>query len=252
MKSVNNRGRVRATWLIGCALIAIGFVGSIVLVTYFRSRTTQPQPSSLLPDMTTKPSPVVRTFNGCPPQGDGGDPDLNTLKNRIDDAQFVPVPFDAVEQLEWPSTIERRHRSQWSSSDMAIVARNEGLPLTIEGYVASSREEGPESCNCHGADLPFRDFHIWLTKNQGEQRDRSIVVEMTPPVRAQHQQWQTVMLGKISRGQQKVRVSGWLLLDPDHPDQVGKTRGTIWELHPIMHFEVEQNGRWVSLDDLIE
>ena len=43
-------------------------------------------------------------------------------------------------------------------------------------------------------------------------------------------------------------VSGWLMLDPEHPDQVGKTRGTIWEIHPVMRMEVEQQGRWVPLD----
>jgi len=46
-----------------------------------------------------------------------------------------------------------------------------------------------------------------------------------------------------------VRVSGWLLLDQEHPDQVGRTRGTIWEVHPIMRFEVQRGGRWVALDD---
>ena len=40
------------------------------------------------------------------------------------------------------------------------------------------------------------------------------------------------------------------MLDPEHPDQVGKTRGTIWEIHPIMFIEVEQQGKWVSLDKL--
>ena len=38
-------------------------------------------------------------------------------------------------------------------------------------------------------------------------------------------------------------------LDPEHPDQVDNTRGTIWEIHPIMQIEVQQQGRWVALDD---
>ena len=49
---------------------------------------------------------------------------------------------------------------------------------------------------------------------------------------------------------QRVRISGWLMLDPEHPDQVGKTRGTIWEIHPIMQIEVNQNGQWTPLDKL--
>jgi hypothetical protein len=40
------------------------------------------------------------------------------------------------------------------------------------------------------------------------------------------------------------------MLDPEHPDQVGKTRGTIWEIHPVMKIEVEQDGKWVMLDSI--
>ncbi|HXM36187.1 MAG TPA: hypothetical protein VN920_13425 [Pyrinomonadaceae bacterium] len=238
----------RASWAVVGALIIVTFLGGIALVRYFRSRSTTPVSHSALPEMPNKPRPLLRSFNGCPPQGDGGDPDLNRLKNRLDDGQFVAVPFDAVEQLEWPHTIERRHRANWSSSDAAAVSRYEGLPLTVEGYVAGSRQEGPESTNCHGADASFRDFHIWLTKRPGEDRTNAIVVEMTPALRAQHRNWETEQLGKIMSARQKVRISGWLLLDPDHPDQVGKTRGTIWEIHPIIKVEVEENGKWVPLD----
>ena len=71
---------------------------------------------------------------------------------------------------------------------------------------------------------------------------------MTPPVRANHPNWTTKLLRKIGKDQQRVRISGWLMLDPEHPDQVGKTRGTIWEIHPVMQVEVQQQGRWVSLD----
>jgi hypothetical protein len=43
---------------------------------------------------------------------------------------------------------------------------------------------------------------------------------------------------------QKVTVSGWLMLDPDHPSDATGTankhasRGTIWEIHPVMKLEV--------------
>jgi hypothetical protein len=203
-----------------------------------------------LPELPNKPQPKNVSFMGCPPEGDGGDPALNRLKNRIDDApQYFPVDFDAVEQLSWPKSTERTHRSKWPPADAAEVARYEGLPLSVEGYLAGSREEGPESCNCHGADDVFRDFHIWLTKTPEEDRSGSIVIEMTPPVKSKHPNWTTTALGKIARANQRVRVSGWLMFDPEHPDQVGKTRGTIWEIHPIMQFEVEQNGRWIPLDN---
>jgi hypothetical protein len=31
----------------------------------------------------------------------------------------------------------------------------------------------------------------------------------------------------------EVRIRGWLMLDQEHPEQIGKTRGTLWEIHPI-------------------
>ena len=57
-------------------------------------------------------------------------------------------------------------------------------------------------------------------------------------------------MGQIVKKKQRVRISGWMMLDPEHPDQVGKTRGSIWEIHPIMKIEVNQNGSWVDLDSL--
>jgi hypothetical protein len=48
-----------------------------------------------------------------------------------------------------------------------------------------------------------------------------------------------------------VRVSGWLMLDPEHPDQVGRTRGTIWEIHPILAIEVRRGDAWRTRIDML-
>ena len=48
----------------------------------------------------------------------------------------------------------------------------------------------------------------------------------------------------------QVRISGWLFFDPEHPDQLGVTRATLWEIHPVMQIDVNQNGRWIPLDQL--
>jgi hypothetical protein len=200
--------------------------------------------------MPVKPAPQGSTFNGCPPQGQGGDPALNELKNRIDLGAYVPVQFNAVEQLPWPKTIERRDRAEWSASDKAVVARYEGIPVAVRGYLFGAKEQGPESTNCESDSAAMHDFHIWLTRSAGEDRTQSIVVEATPRLRAQHPGWTVRLLDQVAKSQQKVRISGWLMLDPEHPDQVGKTRGTIWEIHPIMQIEVDEQGKWVTLDSL--
>lgn len=198
-----------------------------------------------LPDMPQKPQPQEITFKGCPPEGDGGDPALNRLKNRVDEGKYVPVQFDAVLNLSWPKSIERKDRDKWSASDTAAIAKYEGIPISVEGYLFDARLEGPEATNCHGADAEFRDHHIWLIKSPGDDRTRSIVVETTPRVRVNHSTWTTEALDRIAKSKQRVRISGWLFMDPEHPDQVGQTRGTIWEIHPIMKIEVQQQGNWV-------
>jgi hypothetical protein len=39
------------------------------------------------------------------------------------------------------------------------------------------------------------------------------------------------------------------VLDADHPEDVRKTRGTLWEIHPVMQFAVAKDGQWVRLED---
>ena len=211
----------------------------------------RPRWSPDFPEMTDKPKAKQAVFKGCPSEGDGGDPVLNRLKNRVDEAnEYRPIPFENVLGLPWPAGVERKVRDRWTAAETEEVRRYEGIPVSIEGFVAGARKEGEESCNCHGADDDQRDFHVWLTQNANEDRGRSIVVEVTPRLRFKHPAWTTEALGEISRDARRVMISGWLMLDPEHPDQVGRTRGTIWEIHPITKIEVEQNGRWVSLDSL--
>jgi hypothetical protein len=250
------RGRVSQNLIILVAIILI-VVAFVVLRRMHREPSPAPTPApptgglSPFPELKEKPQPLNITFKGCPPEGDGGDPQLNRLKNRVDDAtSYYPIPFDALVQLPWPKATERKDRANWSSADAEAVARYEGIPVSVEGYLAKSTLEGPESCNCHGADAELRDFHIWLIKNANDDRSNSIVVETGPRIRAKHPNWRTDVLGKIARSDQKVRISGWLMLDPEHPDQVGKTRGTVWEIHPIMQIHVDQQGVWVPLDGL--
>ena len=205
--------------------------------------------STGLPAQSFKQTAKEITYNGCPPEGDGGDPVLNNNKNRVDVGNFQPVAFDAIEKLPWPSTVERKAHADWSAADQAQIAQAEGLPVQVEGYLAEARQEGPETPNCHSS-TDF-DFHIWMLRAAGGTADRveAIVIEATPRVRANHPGWTVNALNAVAKAGTKVRVSGWLMLDPEHPDQVGKTRGTIWEIHPIIELEVFQNGQWTKLDN---
>jgi hypothetical protein len=200
-----------------------------------------------IPAAAAWPTPQEETYMGCPPQGDGGDTQLNELKNRIDTGAWQSVPLSDLLKPTWPKGTESTRRSSWSSSDAATVAQNEGRPVQAEGYLLLVRHEGPESPNCHSATQ--RDYHTWISVSPGTtaDRDHSLIAELTPRVVARNPGWgnQSAIL-KLTG--QHVRLSGWLLLDQEHPEQMQKTRGTLWEIHPVMKIDVQQGGKWIDLE----
>jgi hypothetical protein len=234
--------------------VLVGVVLLVAALAYESSRLSKsrvlPPYATGIPFISVKASPKEITFHGCPPDGDGGDRDLNLLKNRIDEGDYVPVQLAAVLALPWPTSVERVPRRRWSSEDAQLVTRYEGIPLSLEGYLAAAREEGTESTNCRGIEPETRDFHLWLVASPDQDRNGSMVVEVSPRVRASHAGWTIEAIEGLVRSRERVRISGWLMLDPEHPDQVGKTRGTIWEIHPIMKIEVLRNDTWAALDTL--
>lgn len=190
-----------------------------------------------------RPTPVEEVYKGCPAEGDGTDPALNRLKNRVDDGTWQPVSVPALLDLRWPRGVEQQHMTQWAPADLEQVAPHNGVPVQTEGVLLQVRQEGPESPNCHSSDPADMDFHTWLAAGAGDERaTRSVVIEFTPRVRARHTSWSLAALQGLARQKAHVRVSGWTMLDPEHPDEVGKSRGTIWEIHPVMHLEVQQTG----------
>lgn len=199
------------------------------------------------PGNAAHPTPNTVTFHGCPPGGDGGDSQLNVLKNRIDDGvngSYQDVSLETLINLSFPQGVERVQRQNWSQDEVAAVDQYEGIAVRTTGYIVSVRHEGTESTNCHALDE--RDYHVWLAPNAGDPKSKAVVVEVTPRVRDQRPGWSSSALSGLT-GQQ-VRISGWLLLDQEHPEQLGLTRATLWEIHPIIHIEVNQGGSWQSID----
>lgn len=215
--------------------------------TVLASTTT---PTGDLPDMPTKPTPLDVPFNGCPPEGSGGDSLQNLLKNRSDEGNYVPVNFASIASLTWPATVQQKERKNWSAADKAAIAKYEGIPVVVEGYLAGAKESEAESTNCQKTASNMVDWHVWFVKNSGDSRAVSIVIEPTPRSRANHT-WTLTKLKPIITNQIPVRISGWVFFDPEHPDQLGLTRGTLWEIHPVMQIEVLQNGQWVPLDNYV-
>lgn len=187
----------------------------------------------------------------CNPAGDGGDAALNRLKNRdLPPDSYAPESVAEILE-ETPTEAEamgRKKRSRWSADALEEVAKLENHGVSVEGVLLRVKVEGPESCNCHSSTNVDR--HMWLATDPEDDRSESMVVEISPRLRGVHPNWTDERLRGLATQHAKVRISGWALWDEEHPEQVGRTRGTLWEIHPIHKIEVWQDSRWMSLDDM--
>lgn len=203
-----------------------------------------------------KPEPLEMQGGACRAVGLGKkgkpapDPATDLRKNRVDTSvSYQSVSFDQVLALPW-SGLPRR-RTGWHEQDSLQVVRDEGPPVALIGYLVDVVEEGPESTNCEIDTPALHDWHMWLVPTDSEaansDRLRAVVVEVTPRVRMSTVAWLFASIRSLVHNRDKVRISGWLMWDPDHPDQVGKTRATTWEIHPVTRIEVERNRAWENL-----
>ena len=243
----------RSVWIaIGLLIIAaaIFFFGG-----FLKSGSALPVPSSAvaqpvgdLPNMPLKPKPKEIMLGDCPPEGLGGDKELNLLRNRVDQGNYVPVSFDSLTTLTWPKNIEQLEMKDWSDSNLAFIKQYQGIPVRVEGYIQSVREGLPDPANCNQTKSSSLDWQISFTQNPKDDRSQAVIVEVTPRVRLFHT-WTIDLIHSVFMGNHlPVRMSGWLYFDPEHPDDVGQIRATLWEIQPVMQIEVFQKGQWVPLD----
>lgn len=191
----------------------------------------------------------------CPPEGEGAhnDPKQNVLKNR----DTAPSAYEQMTVTQFKKTFKKdlklpTRRENFSDAQLALVAPGEQRGITLTGYILRAVKQGPETANCGSATRT--DIHVWLySKTSTDKAERTrlrgyaIVTEATPGWQDSHPTWTTAKLEKLARDEVKVRVSGWVMFDPEHPPHLGKTRGTLWELHPITKIEIQQDGLWQDL-----
>jgi len=211
-----------------------------------------------------KPAPVEITFHTasgtCSPDGDPtGDTETYHLKNRIDIPPngYHEVTFTAVTALQVPHV--HTTRKAWTPSDRALAATLivpfEGVPLSVAGFLVNDslnqvKVETAEKTNCGFTQAAEVDWHVPLVGAIGQHEKNSVVVEVTPRIRKDHPKWTTARLNPLVNTSAQVRISGWLMFDPDHPSHIGVFRTTLWEIHPITKIEVLQSGAWVDLESL--
>lgn len=187
----------------------------------------------------------------CGADGRGGDSETNLRKNRTDTAAtYHDVAWDAIAHLPYP--IAPRHRHDWSPTQLAEIARFEGTAVRTVGYLVALKPQGGsgESTNCFESQARAVDWHLALVAAPGQGEEVSVVVETTPRVRRTHPGWTPARLQPWVDADSAVRISGWLMLDPEHRNHLGKYRGTLWEIHPVTRIEVQRNDGWVNLENL--
>ena len=187
-------------------------------------------------------------FGGVPPEGIGGDPISNKQKNR--NIQPIKIEMYSVAQIaSIPSQklegTEKDSRKYWSAEAKAYAEKWENKGVMVEGYLVKARQTGPESAN--GNSKTHRDIHCWITTDRRVNKREGIIAEVTPRWLAKNPGWTVENLDKLAMKRSHVRITGWLMWDEEHPDEVGKSRGSQWEIHPITKFEIERGGQWVEI-----
>lgn len=184
-------------------------------------------------------------FHGIPLDGIGGDPILNRQKNRTTEPPKIET-YSIAQVLAIPSSrlagTQDSLRSGWDPEAKAYAAKWESKGIQVEGYLIKARESGKESAN--GYSEKYCDMHLWIVGEKNDRRDLSVLAEVTPRWAWKRPSWTVDNLARLAGHKTRVRITGWLLWDEEHPDEVGKSRGTQWEIHPITKIEVFSSGNW--------
>lgn len=207
-----------------------------------------------------KPAPQKTTFHGqggdCPWNGDDSDPDTFVHKNRADTAekdgvQYHDVTWAAIANLKYP--VAKPLRKNWTAEQIAEITPFEGVALRTTGYLVAFKPQSGgsgEGTNCHLNAPSDTDTHMALVESVGDAEKSSVVIEFTPRFLKAHPNWKKSTLSPWLNSDNPVRISGWLMLDPDHRNHLNRFRSTLWELHPITKIEVWKENQWVDVDQM--
>lgn len=199
------------------------------------------------PPNLPRSTPVAQTFNGCPPQGQGGDPALNMLENRTDDNPpngYRVTDLSTMLTVPTTSQVDNKPRSQWSAADAKRVALYEGSPVRTTGWVVAAHKGGPTPAGCNSS--ASRDWYLWIGEGAGDDPHTALVVVVTPQVAASRPGWTDYTMRRLVG--QVVRVSGWLVYDQEPNPVIANDRATEWEIQPAMHLEAYYKQQWINLD----
>lgn len=219
--------------------------------------TASSTPANAVSETWDKPTPNKTTFTGpdgtCPWNGNGSDPDTFVRKNRSDlpdSGGIYDVQWSAIHDLPFPN--DKPIRANWSTEHLQEIAKYEGEAVRTVGYLVAIKPQNGhgEGTNCRFTLSSETDTHLALVGEVGDAEKNSVVIEFTPRFLKLHPHWTKASLSKYLDTDTPVRITGWLMLDPDHRNHLGKFRFTLWEIHPITRIEVFQDNAWKDADAL--
>jgi hypothetical protein len=221
--------------------LAVALCGCDALSTIGGSNT------NYLPPNLARATPVVKPYQGCPPAGQGGDPALNTLLNRSDDAPpggYRQTDITSVITIPTTPQAQNKPRSAWSADETKRIGLYEGVAVRTTGWVVAARRLGADPANCDSE--ANHDWALWIGAGAGDALSTTLVVILTPQMIAQRPGWTDYSLRRIVG--QVVRVSGYLLYDQEPSPPVGANRATAWVIGPVTHLEAYYQNEWINLD----
>jgi hypothetical protein len=218
------------------------------------------KPAEEISSAWEKPAPKKTTFQGqggtCPWDGDKSDPETFVNKNRADTAEQDGIPYhdvtwSAIALLKYP--VAKPLRKNWTVEQIAEIAPFEGAAVRTTGYLVAFKPQSGgkgEGTNCHLSASSDTDTHMALVGNVGDGEKTAVVIEYTPRFLKLHPKWKKSVLSPWLNSDDPVRISGWLMLDPDHRNHLNRFRSTLWEIHPITKIEVWKDNQWVDVDTM--
>jgi len=185
----------------------------------------------------------------CPETARVAKDNLVALKNRsfpADNPQAFSI--DQILQLRSPDAKNPKDRASWAARDRQL----EQTAAYAEGYVIAVKHGGPESANCNSREPDMQDLLLYLARSPDAPRSAAVLVEVTPRWRAANPGWSAQNLQRLAAYQTRFRITGWLMFDSNHLGDVGKTRGTPWEIHPVTKIEIYPDRQCTSPSCLLE
>lgn len=203
--------------------------------------------TNYFPPNLARSTPVATTFQNCPPQGQGGDPALNTLLNRTDDSPpngYRQTDIATVMTIPTTPQVENKSRSAWTKDESSRIALYEGTAVRTTGWVVAARRLGPDPAHCNSA--TNRDWALWIGTGAGDAINTTFVVLITPQMIASRPGWTDFTMRRIVG--QVVRVSGYMVYYQEPSPVVGNNSATPWVFGPVTHMETYYQGKWINLD----